>query len=193
MTLGASAPSPSQPRAAAPGGGGVPLEDAAAKLSLGKDPIEKEGGEILDDILGGGGGGEARWPEDLSTASDQQHDAKRKGPHLSKSSAPPILSRAEAALDSTSDLHEALLLLPILTVSQAKHAFPMEGEAGLPITHQQLQPVRSIFVIQRREKLALECDLFPSLGLVKVPNSPLGLDLVNDEPKSSLAFSQGKS
>ena len=80
MTLGAAAPSPSQPRAAVPGGGGVALEDAAAKLSLGKDPIEKEGGEILDDILGGGGGGEARWPEDLSTASDQRHDAKRKGP-----------------------------------------------------------------------------------------------------------------
>ena len=78
--MGASAPSPSQPRAAAPVGGGVPLEDAAAKLSLGKDPTEKEGGEILDDILGGVGGGEARWPEDLSTASDQQHDAKREGP-----------------------------------------------------------------------------------------------------------------
>ena len=78
--MGASAPSPSQPRAAAPVGGGVPLEEEAAKLSLGKDPTEKEGGEILDDILGGGGGGEARWPEDLSTASDQRHDAKRKGP-----------------------------------------------------------------------------------------------------------------
>ena len=78
-----------------PGGGGVPLEEEAAKLSLGKDLTEKEGGEILDDILGGGGGGEARWPEDLSTASDQQHDAKRKEPHSSKSSAPPILSRAE--------------------------------------------------------------------------------------------------
>ena len=61
-----------------PGGGGVPLKEEAAKLSLGKDLTEKEGGEILDDILGGGG--EARWPEDLSTASDQQHDAKRKGP-----------------------------------------------------------------------------------------------------------------
>ena len=63
-----------------PGGGGAPLEEEAAKLSLGKDPTEKEGGEIQNDILGGGGGGDARWPEDLSTASDQQHDAKRKGP-----------------------------------------------------------------------------------------------------------------
>ena len=125
-------PSPRPPR---PCGGGVPLEEEAAKLSLGNDPTEKEGGKIQDDILGGGGGGEARWPEDLSTASDQRHDAKRKGPHSSKSSAPPTLSRAEAALDSISDLHEALLLLPILNVSQAKHAFPTEEEAGLPINN----------------------------------------------------------
>ena len=97
-------PSSRPPR---PGGGGVPLEEEAAKLSLGNDPTEKEGGKIQDDILGGGGGGEARWPEDLSTASDQRHDAKRKGPHSSKSSAPPTLSRAEAALDSISDLHDA--------------------------------------------------------------------------------------
>ena len=116
-----------------PGGGGVPLKEEAAKLSLGKDLTEKEGGEILDDILGGGGGGEARWPEDLSTASDQQHDAKRKEQLSSKkSSAPPTLSRAEAALDSISDLHEALLLLPILTVSQAKHAFPRRERRASP-------------------------------------------------------------
>ena len=148
-------PSPRPPR---PCGGGVPLEEEAAKLSLGKDPTEKGSGEIMDDILGGGGGGEARWPEDLSTASDQRHDAKRKGQLLSKSSAPPTLSRAEAALDSISDLHDALLLLSVLTVSQAKHTFTPEEEAGLPITHQYLESVRSIFVIQRREKLALELD-----------------------------------
>ena len=39
-------PSPRPPR---PGGGGVPLEEEAAKLSLGKDPTEKGSGEIMDD------------------------------------------------------------------------------------------------------------------------------------------------
>ena len=166
-------PSPRPPR---PCGGGVPLEEEAAKLSLGKDPTEKGSGEIMDDILGGGGGGEARWPEDLSTASDQRHDAKRKGQLLSKSSAPPTLSRAEAALDSISDLHEALLLLhSILTVSQT--CISHGGRGGAP-HHTSTTPTSQIDLCNSRkdEKRKSRVGAVPFLGRVKVPNSPLGLD-----------------